>query len=114
MLTADRTAALTRFAKSPLGLGAALYPVPMLFMLAVSALGAVYLQRTVMGRHVFAVGSNDITAAASEQFAGLIDDVQCFNTTMTTAQILAIYQAGLPPAPTAPSSPPPSPPRTIG
>jgi ribose/xylose/arabinose/galactoside ABC-type transport system permease subunit len=49
---------LTHFAKSPLGLGAALYPVPMLGMLAVAALGALYLGRTVMGRHVFAVGGN--------------------------------------------------------
>ena len=58
---------LTRFAKSPLGLGAALYPVPMLCMLIVSALGAVYLQRTVMGRHVFAVGGN----AEASRFSGL-------------------------------------------
>ena len=58
---------LTHFAKSPLGLGAALYPVPMLFMLIVSALGAVYLQRTVMGRHVFALGGN----AEASRFSGL-------------------------------------------
>jgi ribose/xylose/arabinose/galactoside ABC-type transport system permease subunit len=58
---------LTRFAKSPLGLGAALYPVPMLCMLIVSALGAVYLQRTVMGRHVFALGGN----AEASRFSGL-------------------------------------------
>jgi ribose/xylose/arabinose/galactoside ABC-type transport system permease subunit len=58
---------LTRFAKSPLGLGAALYPVPMLFMLIISALGAVYLKRTVMGRHVFAVGGN----AEASRFSGL-------------------------------------------
>ncbi|HLK92831.1 MAG TPA: ABC transporter permease [Polyangia bacterium] len=49
---------LTRFAKSSLGLGAALYPLPMLAMLVVSILGALYLGRTVMGRHVFAVGGN--------------------------------------------------------
>ena len=58
---------LTRFAKSPLGLGAALYPVPMLCMLVVSVLGAVYLQRTVMGRHVFALGGN----AEASRFSGL-------------------------------------------
>jgi ribose transport system permease protein len=58
---------LTHFAKSPLGLGAALYPVPMLFMLVVSVLGAVYLQRTVMGRHVFALGGN----AEASRFSGL-------------------------------------------
>jgi len=59
--------ALTRFAKAPLGLGAALYPVPMLAMLAVAALGAVYLRHTVMGRHVYAIGGN----AEASRFAGL-------------------------------------------
>ncbi|HVV52532.1 MAG TPA: ABC transporter permease [Polyangia bacterium] len=49
---------MNHFAKSSLGLGAALYPIPMLSMLAVAALGALYLGRTVMGRHVFAVGGN--------------------------------------------------------
>jgi ribose/xylose/arabinose/galactoside ABC-type transport system permease subunit len=58
---------LTRFAKSPLGLGAALYPVPMLWMLVVSVVGAVYLQRTVMGRHVFALGGNP----EASRFSGL-------------------------------------------
>ncbi len=59
--------ALTHFAKAPLGLGAALYPVPMLAMLAVAALGAVYLRNTVMGRHVYAIGGN----AEASRFAGL-------------------------------------------
>jgi ribose transport system permease protein len=59
--------AVTRAVKAPLGLGASLYPVPMLCMLAVAALGAVYLDRTIMGRHVFAVGSN-VEAA---RFSGL-------------------------------------------
>jgi ribose transport system permease protein len=58
---------LTHFAKAPLGLGAALYPVPMLAMLLVSVVGALYLQRTVMGRHVFAVGGN----AEASRFSGL-------------------------------------------
>src|SRR5581483_3876710 len=58
---------LIRFAKAPLGLGASLYPVPMLAMLASSALGAIYLSRTVMGRHVFAVGGN----AEASRFSGL-------------------------------------------
>src|SRR5687768_13347700 len=48
--------ALTRVAKASLGASASLYPVPMLVMLAVTAVGALYLGRTVMGRHVFAVG----------------------------------------------------------
>ena len=60
-------AALTRFAKAPLGLGESLYPVPMLVMLAVTIAGAVYLTHTVMGRHVFALGGN----AEATRFSGL-------------------------------------------
>jgi len=58
---------LTRVAKAPLGLAASLYPVPMLTMIAVTAIGAVYLTRTVMGRHVFAIGGN----AEASRFSGL-------------------------------------------
>ena len=55
-------------AKAPLGLGAALYPVPMLAMLRGRPRWArVYLARTVMGRHVFAVGGN----AEASRFSGL-------------------------------------------
>ncbi len=49
---------LTRVAKASLGLGDALYPLPMLVMLLVAVVGAVYLTRTVGGRYVFAVGGN--------------------------------------------------------
>jgi ribose transport system permease protein len=59
--------ALTRVAKASLGLAASLYPVPMLTMLGVTVLGAIYLKRTVMGRHVFAVGGN----AEASRFSGL-------------------------------------------
>jgi ribose transport system permease protein len=59
--------ALTHFAKAPLGLGTALSPVPMLAMVVVAALGAVYLRNTVMGRHVYAIGGN----AEASRFAGL-------------------------------------------
>lgn len=59
--------ALTAFAKATLGLRASLHPVPTLVMLAVTAAGALYLDRTVMGRHVFAVGGN----AEASRFAGL-------------------------------------------
>ena len=59
--------ALTAFAKAPLGLGDSLYPVPTLVMLLVTVAGAIYLQRTVMGRHVFAVGGN----AEASRFSGL-------------------------------------------
>jgi ribose/xylose/arabinose/galactoside ABC-type transport system permease subunit len=58
---------LTGFAKASLGMGEALYPVPMLSMVAVTTVGAVYLTRTVMGRHVFAFGGN----AEASRFSGL-------------------------------------------
>ena len=58
---------LTALAKASLGLGEPLHPVPMLTMLVVAALGAVYLSRTVMGRHVFAFGGN----AEASRFSGL-------------------------------------------
>jgi ribose/xylose/arabinose/galactoside ABC-type transport system permease subunit len=59
--------ALTAVAKAPLGLGAALYPVPLLSMLAVTAAGGIYLSRTVAGRHIFAVGGNP----EASRFSGL-------------------------------------------
>ena len=59
--------ALTSVAKAPLGLGTALYPGPLLVMLAVTLLGSVYLTRTVMGRHIFAVGGNP----EASRFSGL-------------------------------------------
>jgi ribose transport system permease protein len=59
--------ALTRVAKASLGLPPALYPVPLLAMVAVTAIGALYLTRTVMGRHVFALGGN----AEASRFSGL-------------------------------------------
>ena len=58
---------LTGFAKAQMGLATALYPVPLLMMLLVTAAGSVYLRRTVMGRHVFAVGGN----AEASRFSGL-------------------------------------------
>ena len=60
-------ASLTSVAKASLGLNAALYPVPMLAMIAVAGVGAVYLTKTVMGRHIFAVGGNQ----EASRFAGL-------------------------------------------
>lgn len=50
--------ALTAVAKAPLGLGTALYPVPLLMMLLVTVVGGIYLSRTVAGRHILAVGGN--------------------------------------------------------
>jgi ribose transport system permease protein len=61
---------LTAVAKASLGLGTALYPVPLLVMVAVTAAGGFYLRRTVMGRHIFAVGGN----AEASRYAGLSVD----------------------------------------
>ena len=58
---------LTAVAKASLGMGPALYPVPLLAMLTVTAAGAIYLTRTVMGRHIFAVGGNP----EASRFSGL-------------------------------------------
>ena len=58
---------LTAVTKASLGLGGGLYPVPMLCMLALTVAGAVYLTRTVMGRHIFAFGGN----LEASRFAGL-------------------------------------------
>ena len=64
---------LTTVAKASLGLSASLYPVPMLTMFAVAAIGAVYLTQTVMGRHVFAFGGNP----EASRFSGLrLDRIQ--------------------------------------
>lgn len=60
-------APLTGVAKASLGLGAGLYPVPMLTMAGITILGVLYLRRTVMGRHIFAVGGN----VEASRFAGL-------------------------------------------
>jgi len=49
---------LTAIVKTTLGTGKALYPVPMLIMVAMTALGEIYLAKTVMGRHIYAIGGN--------------------------------------------------------
>lgn len=59
--------ALTSVAKASLGFGDALYPVPMLVMLAVAVAGGVYLTFTVSGRQAFAVGGN----AEASRFSGV-------------------------------------------
>jgi ribose transport system permease protein len=59
--------ALTSVAKATLGLPGGLYPVPMLCMLAVGVAGAIYLTRTVPGRHIFAIGGNP----EASRYAGL-------------------------------------------
>jgi ribose transport system permease protein len=58
---------LTHVAKASLGMSVGLYPVPMLSMIALTIVGAIYLTRTVMGRHIFAFGGN----VEASRFAGL-------------------------------------------
>jgi ribose transport system permease protein len=59
--------ALTGVAKASFGLASALYPVPLLAMVTTTIVGGIYLKRTVMGRHIFAVGGN----AEASRFSGL-------------------------------------------
>jgi ribose/xylose/arabinose/galactoside ABC-type transport system permease subunit len=85
--------ALTGFTKASLGLGAGLYPVPMLTMLLVAGLGALYLNRTTMGRHIFAFGGN----REASRFAGLpLNRIQIgvFAVSGLTAGIAAFLGAG--------------------
>jgi Ribose/xylose/arabinose/galactoside ABC-type transport systems, permease components len=59
--------ALTHVTQASLGLRQSLYPVPFLLMVAVTIFGMIYLGRTVMGRHVFALGGN----AEASRYSGL-------------------------------------------
>ncbi len=59
--------ALTAVVKATLGGRTALYPVPLLVTLVVTAAGSLYLTRTVWGRYVFAFGGN----AEASRFSGL-------------------------------------------
>ncbi len=84
---------MTAVVKAPLGLGGGLYPVPMLTMLAVTALGAIYLTRTVMGRHVFAFGGS----VEASRYAGLpLSRIQVgvFAVSGLTAGLAAFLGAG--------------------
>jgi ribose/xylose/arabinose/galactoside ABC-type transport system permease subunit len=58
---------LTTVAKSSLGLPRSLAPVPLLVTLVVTMVGSLYLDRTVMGRHILAVGGN----AEASRLAGV-------------------------------------------
>ena len=48
---------LTNFTKATFGLGA-MYPVPMIIMIVTTIIGVIYLSKTVMGRHIYAIGGN--------------------------------------------------------
>jgi ribose/xylose/arabinose/galactoside ABC-type transport system permease subunit len=58
---------LTAITKASLGLRGGLFPMPMLAMLVSTIIGAIYLTRTIMGRHVFAFGGNP----EASRYAGL-------------------------------------------
>jgi ribose/xylose/arabinose/galactoside ABC-type transport system permease subunit len=86
-------APLTAVTKASLGLGGGLYPVPMLTMLALTVLGAVYLTRTTMGRRIFAFGGN----LEASRFAGLsLSRIQIgvFAVSGLTAGLAAFLGAG--------------------
>lgn len=48
--------------KSSLGLSGGLHPVPLLLMLLVGLAGSIVLEKTVLGRRIFAVGGNSTAA----------------------------------------------------
>lgn len=52
---------------SSLGFDQSLHPIPMLLMIAITIIGAIFLTRTVKGRQVFAVGGN----VEASRYAGL-------------------------------------------
>ncbi|HVL38643.1 MAG TPA: ABC transporter permease, partial [Fimbriimonadaceae bacterium] len=51
--------------KTTMGLERGLYPVPTLAMVAVTALGWLYLSKTAAGRHIYALGGNALAARYS-------------------------------------------------
>ena len=84
---------LTAFTKASLGLRGGLYPVPMLFMFLLTVLGAIYLTRTVMGRHIVAFGGS----LEASRFAGLSlarIQIGVFAASGLTAGIAAFLGAG--------------------
>lgn len=58
---------LTSAVKATFGLGPGIFPAPFLIMVIVTILGTLYLNRTVMGRHIYAVGGN----MEASRYAGL-------------------------------------------
>ena len=77
---------LTHVAKANLGLRRDLFPVPMLVMLTVTVVGALFLQKTTWGRRIFAVGGN-IEAA---KYSGLP-----INRILTSVYVIAGLCAGI-------------------
>jgi len=84
---------LTAVVKASLGLGGGLYPVPLLTMLVLTVLGTIYLDRTTMGRRIFAFGGN----LEASRFAGLsLSRIQIgvFAVSGLTAGLAAFLGAG--------------------
>ena len=77
---------LTHVAQANLGLRRDLFPVPMLVMVTVAGLGALFLQKTTWGRRIFAVGGN-IEAA---KYSGLP-----INRILTSVYVIAGLCAGI-------------------
>ena len=77
---------LTHFAKANLGMRRDLYPVPMVVMLVVATVGALFLRSTTWGRRIFAVGGN-IEAA---KYSGLP-----INRILTSVYVFAGLSAGI-------------------
>jgi ribose transport system permease protein len=77
---------LTHFAKANLGMRRDLFPVPMVVMLVVTVLGALFLQYTTWGRRIFAVGGN-LEAA---KYSGLN-----INRILTSVYVIAGLCAGI-------------------
>ncbi len=53
---------VTNGIKSTFGLGLGLYPIPLLVMVTATVAGTIYLNRTIAGRNIFAVGGNAIAS----------------------------------------------------
>jgi ribose/xylose/arabinose/galactoside ABC-type transport system permease subunit len=86
-------APMTTFVKATLGLEGGLYPLPMLTMVVLTVFGAIYLTRTVMGRHIFAFGGS----IEASRFAGLsLSRIQIgvFAVSGLTAGLAAFLGAG--------------------
>ncbi len=70
---------LTHFAKANMGLRRDLFPVPLVVMLIVAVLGAVFLRSTTWGRRIFAVGGNVEAAKYSGlRIGGILTSVYVF------------------------------------
>ncbi len=77
---------LTHAAKANLGMSKELFPVPMVVMLIVTTIGALFLTRTTWGRRIFAIGGN----LEASKYSGLR-----INRILTSVYVLAGLCAGI-------------------